>query len=71
MMLVPQSALVEHGELEGVYVANTQGEVEYRLVKTGKSSADRIEIISGLNEGDRVAVTQVEKLRDGMRVEAQ
>jgi RND family efflux transporter MFP subunit len=70
-MSVPQSALVEHGELEGVYVANTQGEVEYRLVKTGKSSVDRIEIISGLNEGDRVAVTQVEKLRDGMRLEAQ
>ena len=71
MMSVPQSALVEHGELEGVYVANAQGEVEYRLVKTGKSRADRIEIISGLNEGDRVAVTQVEKLRDGMRLEAQ
>jgi len=71
MMPVPQSALVEHGELEGVYVANSQGAVEYRLVKTGKSGGDRIEIISGLNEGDRVAVTQVEKLRDGIRVEAQ
>ena len=71
MMSVPRSALLEHGELEGVYVANAQGVVEYRLVKTGKSRADRIEIISGLNEGDRVVVTQVEKLRDGMRVEAQ
>jgi hypothetical protein len=27
--------------------------------------------VSVLNEGDRVAVTQVEKLRDGIRVEAQ
>jgi RND family efflux transporter MFP subunit len=71
MMSVPLSALVEHGELEGVYVANSQGIVEYRLVRAGKSWGDRIEIISGLNEGDRVAVTQVEKLRDGIRVEAQ
>jgi len=71
IMSVPQSALIEHGELVGVYVANSRGAVEYRLVKTGKSTSDRIEIISGLNEGDRVAVTQVEKLRDGIRVEAQ
>jgi len=55
----------------GVYAANSRGAVEYRLVKTGKSTGDRVEIISGLNEGDRVAVTQVEKLRDGIRVEAQ
>jgi RND family efflux transporter MFP subunit len=71
MMSVPQSALVEHGELEGVYVANSHGAVEYRLVKTGKRAGARTEIISGLNEGDRVAVTQVEKLHDGIRVEAQ
>jgi multidrug efflux pump subunit AcrA (membrane-fusion protein) len=71
IMSVPQSALVEHGELVGVYAANSRGAVEYRLVKTGKSTGDRVEIISGLNEGDRVAVTQVEKLRDGIRVEAQ
>jgi RND family efflux transporter MFP subunit len=70
MMSVPRAALVEHGELEGVYVVNPQGSVEYRLIKAGKSWGERIEVLSGLNQGDRVAVTQVEQLRDGVRVEA-
>jgi RND family efflux transporter MFP subunit len=70
-MSVPRTALVEHGELEGVYVVNSQGSVEYRLIKAGKSWGERIEVLSGLNPGDRVAVTQVEQLRDGVRVEAQ
>jgi RND family efflux transporter MFP subunit len=71
MMSIPRAAVVEHGELEGVYVVNSQGSVEYRLIKVGKSWGDRIEVLSGLNQGDRVAVTQVEQLRDGVRVEAQ
>ncbi len=71
MMSVPQSALVEHGELQGVDALNSQGVVEYRLVKTGKSWGDRVEILSGLNAGDRVVVTPAEGLHDGVRVEAQ
>lgn len=69
-MSIPRAALVEHGELQGVYVVNSQGSVEYRLIKAGKSWGERIEVLSGLNQGDRVAVTQAEQLRDGVRVEA-
>ena len=71
MMSIPRVALVEHGELEGVYVVNSQGSAEYRLIKAGKTWGERIEVLSGLNQGDRVAVTQVGQLRDGVRVEAQ
>jgi multidrug resistance efflux pump len=52
-------------------------EARQQQAQAPKSSAEtmlsysRIEVISGLNEGERVAVTQVEKLRDGIRVEAQ
>jgi len=70
-MSITRSALVEHGELQGVFAVNSQGLVEYRLVKAGKSWVDRVEVLSGLSVGDRVAVTQVERLRDGVRVEAQ
>jgi RND family efflux transporter MFP subunit len=70
-MSVPQSALVEHGELQGVYTLDSQGVAEYRLVKTGKTWGDGVEVLSGLNAGDRVVVTPVEGLRDGVRVEAQ
>ena len=70
-LAVPASAVVEHGELEGVFVVNTDGSVEYRLVKTGRSFGKRVEILSGLAASERVAVTQTDRLRDGARVEAQ
>jgi multidrug efflux system membrane fusion protein len=70
-LTVPRSAVVEHGELEGLFVVNPQGVVEYRLVKTGKNLGERVEIVSGLAEGERVATSQIERLRDGARVEGQ
>jgi multidrug efflux pump subunit AcrA (membrane-fusion protein) len=45
--------------------------VEYRLVKTGKSIGNKVEILSGLAAGEKVAVSQMDRLSDGARVEAQ
>ena len=41
-----------------------------RELKTGERIGDRMEILSGVKPGDPVAVTDVEKLVDGMRVNA-
>lgn len=71
LLMAPHSALVEHGELEGVFVADPQGIVEYRLVKTGKVMGDEVEILSGLSDGERVAANPTGQLRDGVRVEVQ
>ncbi len=71
LLMVPQGALVEHGELQGVFVANPQGIVEYRLVKTGKVMGNEVEILSGLSDGERVAANPTADLRDGARVEVQ
>lgn len=68
-LAVPGSAVVEHGELQGVYVVAADGRVEFRLVKTGRASGNRVEILSGLATGEKVAVSQIEQLRDGARVE--
>ncbi|MGO8813806.1 MAG: efflux RND transporter periplasmic adaptor subunit [Terriglobia bacterium] len=68
-LAVPGSAVVEHGELQGVFVVAADGIVEYRLVKTGKTLGDRVEILSGLAAGEKIAVSQIDRLRDGARVE--
>lgn len=68
-LVVPRSALVQYGALEGLFVVNVDGRVEYRLVKAGKDFGERVEILSGLAEGDRVATSQLERLREGARVE--
>lgn len=70
-IILPRHAVVSHGQLEGVFVANSHNTLEFRLVKTGKPAGDGIEIISGLTEGENVAVSKVEELRDGARVEGQ
>jgi len=68
-LTVARSAVVERGQLEGVYVVNSQGTAEFRLVTIGKRMGDRSEILSGLSEGERVATSRLDQLRDGTRVE--
>ena len=70
-LLVPSQAVVEHGELTALYVVNPQNIAEYRLIKTGKTIGDRVEVLSGLSDGERVAVSSVDRLNDGMKVEAE
>jgi membrane fusion protein, multidrug efflux system len=69
-LAVPRSAVVERGQLEGVYVVDSRGIAEYRLVKTGKSFGDQVEILSGVSDGEQVATSLLDRLRDGVRVEA-
>jgi multidrug efflux pump subunit AcrA (membrane-fusion protein) len=68
-LAVPRSAVVEHGELQGVFVVGGDAKVEYRLIKTGKTLGDRVEVLSGLAAGEKVAISPIDKLRDGARVE--
>jgi RND family efflux transporter MFP subunit len=68
-LAVPSSAVVDHGELQGIFVVGAEGKVEYRLVKTGKTFGNQVEILSGLTAGEKVAVSQIDRLRDGARVE--
>jgi RND family efflux transporter MFP subunit len=68
-LAVPTPAVVEHGELQGIFVVTPDGVAEYRLVKTGKSFGSRVEILSGLTAGEKVAVSGTDRLRDGARVE--
>jgi len=53
-LFVPRDAVIRTGEHEYVYVATTEGHFEPRSVETGISRGGRIEIKSGVREGDRV-----------------
>jgi hypothetical protein len=41
-----------------------------RELKTGDRLGDRIEVVSGVKAGDQIAVSDIEKLVDGMKVSA-
>ncbi|HSE36625.1 MAG TPA: efflux RND transporter periplasmic adaptor subunit, partial [Blastocatellia bacterium] len=66
---VPQRAVIERGQLVSAFVVDDSGTARVRLIKTGRSYGDRVEVLSGLNEGERVVVDRVEAVSDGSRVE--
>jgi HlyD family secretion protein len=64
---VPQTALFRRGERWAVF-ALTDGRAQLREVEIGKRSEGEAEVLSGLNEGERVVVHPSDKLEDGARV---
>lgn len=67
---VPDSALVVRGQMEIVFVVS-DGKVQLRLVRTGKHVGDEVELLSGVDPGERVVVDKVRELMDGQPVEVQ
>ena len=68
MLSLPQTAVAQQGQLTGVFVVDQAGVARLRLVKTGRIVGDRIELLSGLNDGEEVVSEGIESLRDGVRV---
>jgi RND family efflux transporter MFP subunit len=64
-LLVSEKAVVRKGQLTGVYAVDNQGVITYRLVRTGAVHPGGIEILSGLNPGDRIVTGGVESAVDG------
>jgi RND family efflux transporter MFP subunit len=64
---VPRNAVVDHGGARGVFVADGQT-ARFRKVETGIQSPERVEILSGLREGERVVTTGAGALADGDRI---
>ncbi|MBZ5534556.1 MAG: efflux RND transporter periplasmic adaptor subunit [Acidobacteriia bacterium] len=67
-LLVPRKSIVQQGQLEAIYVVDGSNIAHLRLVKTGKSYGESIEVLAGLMAGEKVAVEKVEALRDGTQV---
>lgn len=67
-VMVDKAALVERGALAAVWVVDGGGVARMRLVKVGKTVADRVEILAGLSAGEGVVTSGVEKVSEGARV---
>ena len=60
---VPLAAVVSRGDLRGVYVAGEGGSYLLRQVRLGRTHGDEIEVLSGLSEGERVALDPIAAAR--------
>lgn len=70
VLAVPRSAITRAGGYDGVFVVTPDNVARLTMVKTGGGTGDRVEILSGIEPGSRVAVSHLDKLADGVRVEA-
>jgi RND family efflux transporter MFP subunit len=53
-LLVPSTSLVERGQLQGVYVLDANQIAGLRYVTLGKSTGEQAEVLSGLQEGEKL-----------------
>jgi RND family efflux transporter MFP subunit len=67
-LTVPRAALLDIQGQRGAYVID-QMVARFRPVRTGIQDADRVQILEGLNEGDRVVTTGALAIKDGERIQ--
>lgn len=68
-LVVPRKSLSYEQNQPYVFMFNFRGmQVSKHPVKTGISEGDYIEVVEGLNEGDRIVTVGVEGLKDEMKV---
>jgi RND family efflux transporter MFP subunit len=68
-ILVPSAAVATSAGTSRVYVVNGD-HVEERIVTTGQTVGDLVEIAKGVIAGEHVATTNLGKLKDGTKVKA-
>ena len=68
-LTVPIQAVVRNGSEATVLVVNAQNRLEERKVELGMESTRWVEVVSGLNENDRVLIGSRSEYRVGDRVE--
>ncbi|MDJ0784811.1 MAG: efflux RND transporter periplasmic adaptor subunit [Desulfosarcinaceae bacterium] len=70
LLLVPTSAIISQGQLDGVFKVDGEQIARFRLVRVGRTYVDRVEILSGLKPGERFVPAPPVTLADGARIEA-
>ena len=64
---VPAAAIVARGQMESVFVAAGR-HAQLRIVRTGKRTNGEVELLAGLDSGERVIIEGAEQLHDGQPI---
>lgn len=70
-VLAPRSAIVMRGSLATVLVVGQSGIAQLRYVTLGQTDGDKVEILSGLNGGEKLVDSPGDRDLAGKRIEAQ
>jgi len=70
-LLIPRSAVVERGQLQGVFVLDQNKVASLRYITLGKASGSEIEVLSGLRGGEWFVANPGERDLNSKRVEGE
>lgn len=70
-IFIPHTAVLEHGQLQNVYALDDKNVAALRYITLGKTRAENIEVLSGLNTGERIVSDPGGRDLAGKRIEAQ
>ncbi len=68
VLAVPEAAVLERAGIVGVFVVDAQGSAQYRMVRLGKQEGGLVEVLSGLNPGDKVVTGNANAVNNGDNV---
>jgi membrane fusion protein, multidrug efflux system len=67
-LLIPRTSLVERGQLQGVYVLDANQIAGLRYVTLGRSTGEQVEVLSGLQAGEKFFAAPGDRELGGKRI---
>jgi RND family efflux transporter MFP subunit len=67
-LTIPGDTLVVRDNVTQVAVVSADGTVHYHRIQLGRDFGDRLEVLSGLEQGQLLAVNPSDSVRDGVKV---
>ncbi len=68
-ILAPTQAVFQRGALTAVWVVDASKIARLRLVKSGRTQGEKMEILSGLSAGEKVIIRGGERVSDGATID--
>ena len=65
---IPQAAVVERGQLRGVFVIDANQIAQLRYLTLGKASGEQVEVLSGLQQGERLVAAPGDRELGGKQI---
>ncbi len=69
-LLIPRSAVVERGQLQGVYILDQNKVANLRYITLGKPSGQQVEVLAGLQDGESVIAEPGSRELGGKKIES-
>jgi HlyD family secretion protein len=70
-LLVPRGAIVDRGQLQGVYVVGANQIASLRYLTLGRAAGQQVEVLSGLQSGEKLIAQPGDREWGGKQIASQ